>query len=191
MLPQNTYSTVPVPSRFLPPADYITTPLVDYEEGGVGLLDTSQGLQVQIWKAWLEDDLKIMVKPENGPATELFQATQVSELSLCFDQNMRWSIGFVQAGVLKLNWFDTSVGQRVITTFEDVKNPKMTLDDKRPSQLPNSDMILAYIKGNSLCYRQQRDRFTIEYLLRANLFPGTKLKAIGMGVGLRMQFELV
>lgn len=191
MLPDNTYSTVPVSGLFLSPDDYVTTPLVDYEIGGVELLDASQGLMRRIWKCWLQNDLQVMLQGDGGEPVLLFEAPQITELALCFDQNMRWSVGYVQQGVLKLNWYDSSVSDRVVTVFADAANPKMALDDKRESQLINSDMILAYIRGNALYYRQQRDRFLIERLLRSNLFPGTKLKGIGMSNALRLQFELV
>ena len=190
MLPDNVASSISFGGLYYSPDDRVTTPLVDYELGGIELLDASQGLMVRSWRVRLVDrTVKLM--GDGGPEVDLFEANEITELSLCFDQNMRWSVAYIQAGVLKLNWYDTGVNQRVVTSFTEAVNPKMALDDKRVTQLGNSDMILAYLRGNALFYRQQRDRFTIERLLRDNLFPGTKLKNIGMNNNLRLQFELV
>lgn len=191
MLPDNTYSTIPIPGLWTVPDDRVTTPIVDYERGGIALNNTSQGLRAKNWKAWL-DDQKVMVQGEGDAfSTQLFEENQITELALAFDQNMRWSIGYVAAGILKLRWYDSNVNAYVISTFAEARNPKMALDDKRPLADQTSDIIFAYIRGNSLYYRQQRDRFTIERLLKDELFPGTKLKNIGLNKNLRMQFELV
>lgn len=190
MLPGNIASSISFGGLYYSPDERVTTPLVDYELGGIALLDASQGLMVRAWRVRL-DDRTVKLMPDGGVETNLFEANQVTEITLCFDQNMRWSVAYIQDGVLKLNWYDTGVNQRVVTVFSEAVNPKMALDDKRSTQLSNSDMILAYLRGNALYYRQQRDRFTIERLLRDNLFPGTKLKNIGMNKNLRLQFELV
>lgn len=190
MLPGNTSSSISIGGLYLPPDERVTTPLVDYELGGVALSDPSQGLMVKVWKAWLQL-IDIRLQAEGGVATTLFQATQVTELSFCFDQNMQWAVAYIQEGVLKLRWFDSSVGGYVTSIFSQAVNPKLALDDKRIETIASSDMILAYLRDDALYYRQQRDRFQIEYLLRDNLFPGTKLKNIGMNKNLRLQFELV
>lgn len=189
-LPSNAPSSISFGGLFYSPDDRVTTPLVDYEMGGIAQLDTSMGLNYQAWRARL-DDYQVKLMPDGGAEVVLFEGVHITELSLCFDQNMRWSIGYVQDGILKLNWFDSGVGARVTSVFSNAVNPKMALDDKRASQVAASDMILAYITGNTLFYRQQRDRFLVEYTLRTDLFPGTKLKNIGLNKNMRMQFELV
>lgn len=173
------------------PDNWVTTPLVDYELGGVALTDASQGLMVKPWKCWL-DQFNVWLQAEDSDTPILlFQEVGLTEIALCFDQNMRWSVAYVQDGILKLRWWDSLVNSYVTTVFDVARTPKMALDDKRATQQANSDMILAYMRGNALYYRQQRDRFAIERLLRDNLYPNTKLKNIGMGKNLRMLFELV
>lgn len=191
MLPENTYSSVPVGGLFLTPDERITSPLIDWERGGVDLLDASQGMDVQNWTCYTGDQYNVFVKPENGVPTLLFQDNGIEALSFCFDQNMRWSVAYIKQGILTLRWFDSSSNGRVVSEFGPAQNPKMTLDDKRTFNILNSDMLLAYIRGSSLYYRQQRDRFQIEYTLRTGLFPNTKLKNIGMADNFRVQFELV
>jgi hypothetical protein len=192
MLPENQPSIIPLQSAFLPPDERVTSPLIDYERGGVALNDATQGLLVRNWRCWLEDSIYVRLQAEGDPMVHtLFEDDQIEELSFCFDQNMRWAVAYTQLGVLKLRWFDSQLGDYTITVFEAARNPKLAMDDKRPAHLGTNDMILAYIRGNSLCYRQQRDRFSTERTLKDNLYQGTRLKNIGMNSNLRFQFELV
>ena len=190
MLPENIPSSIAFGGRYLPPDDKTSTSLVDYEMGGVALLDATQGLLVRNWKCWI-DNYEVFVQPEGGAQTFLFSGVDITELSFCFDQNMRWSVAYTQSGVLTLRWYDALVSAHVISVFGEGRNPRMCLDDKRRSQYQKSDMIFAYIRGNSVYYRQQRDRFLIERTLRTNIFPNTRLKNIGMSRNLRLQAELV
>lgn len=192
MLPDNTASSIGFGGLYYSPDDLVTTPLVDYESGGLVLNDSSAGLFAAKWKAWY-DGTQVWVQSEIGEPILLFEELFITEITLCFDQNMRWSIGYVAQGVMKLNWYDTYLNARVQTVIpgEANYNPKMCLDDKRAMSIQTSDMIFAYLRGNSLYYRQQRDRFQVEYFLRDGLFPGTKLKNIGMNKNMRLQFELV
>lgn len=190
MLPNDTYSSIPLPSLFLDPDDRVSTPLVDYELGGVALLDASQGLMVKVWRCWLEQ-YNVWLQGEGDVPILLFQEIGLSEIALCFDQNMRWSVAYIQDGILKLRWYDSFVSAYVTSIFDAARTPKMALDDKRAMQLDTSDMILAYMRGSALYYRQQRDRFSVERVLRSDLYTTTRLKNIGMGKSLRLQFELV
>lgn len=190
MLPDNTNSSIALPGLFLSPDSWITTPLSDFEYGGVALNDASQGLMVKVWHCWL-DQYNVWIQAEDGEPVLLFQEVNLTEISLCFDQNMRWSVAYIQEGILKLRWYDSLVAGYVTTVFTEARTPKLSLDDKRPMHLDTSDMILAYMRGTSLYYRQQRERFAVERLLRDNLYPNTKLKNIGMSNKLRLQFELV
>lgn len=193
MLPDNRASSLALGGLFMVPDTFVTTPIVDFERGGVALNDPSEGLQSYNWRAWLDDTIHqvYVQRYPDGPAIPIFAAPQITELSLAFDQNMRPAIGYIQAGVLRLNWYDSSVNARVTSVFEEAVNPKMCLDDKRITQRSQSDMILAYLRGRSLFYRQQRDRFQVEYLLRSNIEPNLKLKNVGMNKNLRLQFEMV
>ena len=50
-------------------------------------------------------------------------------------------------------------------------------------------MILAYLTGTSLKWRQQRDRYLIEYDWADGILPSLRLKLIGMNRLLRLQAE--
>lgn len=190
MLPENTHSSIAFGGVYLPPDERVTSPLVDFESGGMALLDASAGHFARTWKCWVQG-LDVWLQAEGGVAEVLFQEVRITAVALCFDQNMRWAVAYTQDGILKLRWYDSVAGDHIVSTFAEGVNPKLALDDKRAAFSINSDIILAYIRGSTLYYRQQRDRFEIERVLRENLYPNTKLKSIGMNKNLRLQFELV
>jgi len=191
MMPGNQASSVPVVAALLSPDNKVVTPLFDYEQGGVAIGDASQGLAFQEWTGWV-DGLAIRLKPANGPAVTLFEAANVNEMSFCFDQNMRPAVAFLQGQSLGLRWFDSTINGYRVDQFGEGRCPRMALDDKRASQVKNSDMIFAYITlDGRLVYRQQRDRFQTPYTLRTDLRYTDRLKNIGMGRNWRMEFEIV
>jgi hypothetical protein len=175
--------------------DNIESPslLIDYELGGVALNNPLEGLRKRVWILEVDKDTGdfVLSAPENFPVT-LFTAPGTTEASLTFDQNMRPVVAYVQEGVAKFYWYDTVLGAAVTTVLaSDVRNPKCCLDDKRPYQTAqgSNDVILAYLRGTGLYYRQQRDRFETEYLLKDPI-PGSKLLRVGMNSVWRLQFEL-
>ena len=170
-LPSNALSSPTYPADFLDPDSVVRNdPLIDYERGGVGLNDPSQGLLIRNWRARLVgSDVKVCADPFD-PLTEVivYSAAGITELSLAFDQNMRPSLAYLQGDVCKLYWFDSFAAAAVTTTIASgVSSVFMTLDDKRAvsSQVNANDMLLIYLKGPQLCMRQQRDRFATEYVL--------------------------
>jgi len=189
MMPENTLSSSAIYSAFLVPDKYDF--LVDYEWGGVDLLDTSQGLSVYIWKCFYADD---WIQITNDHLThKLIQVVNVKELSLAFDFNMHATIVYVAENADKtrdthLYWYDTAQGKQITTLYgQGYHSPQLSLDDQRLHQSANADIIFAYIKNGDLYYRQQRDRFTIEYLLSA-VNEAVTLKQIGMNTKNRFQF---
>lgn len=190
MLPDNTASSYSIGGVFLPPDDRVTSPLVDWERGGIDLQDPDQGLNVRNWRLYYENASDVMIQPEGGDATLVFTQVGIVELALAFDQAMRPHVAYRILDNIYLRWFDTVANAYVVENFGVGKNPKLALDDKRPSQSANSDIIFAFIQNGELAYRQQRDRYMIKRALKTGLEPTVQLKAIGMTDMLRMQFEL-
>lgn len=192
MIPLGRLSTTPVPADFQHP-DSIEpdTSLIDYELGGVALNDPSQGLQVLVWTCTAAPDGNIYLSTPGQPEILVFTAEGTTEVSLAFDQNMRPFIAYVQNGQAKFRWYDTVLGANRITDLGLTdRNPRCCMDDKRGNQtsLGTNDIILAYMRGDSLYYRQQRDRYEVEYLLQSGL--QAKLLRIGMNKKYRLQFLL-
>ncbi|WP_173911037.1 hypothetical protein [Acinetobacter sp. Marseille-Q1618] len=160
-------------------------PLIDYEWGGVDLLDTSQGLQVKIWTCFYDGN---WICVQSGDILHrLIQVEHVTALSLAFDFNMHPTIAYISDFKMYLYWYDTAQGKQITTEYGlDYLNPQLSLDDHRLHQSGNADIIFAYLKNGNLYYRQQRDRFLIERLLQQDI--EVELKQIGMNNKNRFQF---
>lgn len=187
MLPNNRLSSTPVRSVFIGADAIDSTPDISYEDGGIALNDPSQGLLFQVWTAQIRNNgTQITIRADNHPESVLITGNDIREVSLAFDSNMRVNLVYLEGDITKLFWFDTSVGQMVTTEFTDLFTPRLSTDDKRISQSSNRDIIFAYIKNGDLFFRQQRDRYEIEYLLAEN--PKGKFVKFGMNRQLRLQF---
>jgi hypothetical protein len=193
MMPLDRLSTEPTPAAYKSP-DSIDRPnkLTDYELGGIALQDPSAGLEYQKWTARADKITgDVFLRAEEVPEALLFTAPGVTDLSLAFDQNMRPFIAYVQNGRAKYRWYNTVLGANEIVELDVAdRTPKCCMDDKRPWPVGqgDNDIILAYLRDGALYYRQQRDRFEVERLLKVD--AGTRLIKVGMNVDRRLQFEL-
>lgn len=194
MLPGNILSTTIIPGGFIPPDNKYVDKIVDWELGGVALSDGSLGLEFQFWQANLYIDQltgigTVTVQAPTFPETVLFALSGITEISLTFDQNMHPFVAFMQAGQARYWWFDPTIPGQVFANLPvGVRSPKVSLDDKRPQAIPDSDILMGYMVGDDLFYRLQRDRFTIEYPLATNLVGD--LLWLGMTDKMRVQFAL-
>ncbi len=199
MIPGNALSLSVMFSPFQYPDNIPVLNVEDYQMGGIGLSDASQGLQVQAWYIHITGTPvlnNIVISAPNTQPIILFSAPNITEVSLSFDQNMRPAVAYVSQGNSLFRWYDTTIpGYTIINLASTIVSPRCTTDDKRATEitLGLSDIILAYINNNTLCYRQERDRFTIEYVLLANLntiIPNPSLNKIGMNTIERLQFQI-
>lgn len=118
-LPGNTLSSSPVPSAFVVPDDAQRADLrIDYEMGGAAVGDPSQGLLVQAWRAW-SDGIDVWCAPDAtlSPVTHLLAGSNITEVSFCFDQNMRPTVAYMDDSGCNLYWYDTLAGATVTTNF--------------------------------------------------------------------------
>lgn len=189
MLPNGQLSSTPVLVPFTGAKALTNNLLVDYEDGGIALSDNSQGLLYQIWKGTVQNLRNVYFTPENGTDILVYPgAYAVTEISISFDQLMHPYISFVENNRAKLYWYDSAVGaQSVMNLPIDVRCPKIILDDKRDGQSSTSDVLLFYMRGTTFYYRQQRDRFQVEYTLKTNV-QGDLLK-VGFNTSYRLQFQ--
>lgn len=193
MMPDNELSSEPVRAAYVGARALSVTKTVDYEDGGVDIQDVSEGLLYQRWRARLfradtVDSYVVMDAPSVAEFTAL-ELPDMSEISFSFDQSMRPAIAFVQDGVAKIWWYDSSVPGMTITEIgEDVITPRLTYDDKRilgSQGFSVSDLVLAYVLNDNLYVRLQRDRFDTPYLLAEDVKPLIK---VGFNRQLRLQF---
>lgn len=190
-------STALAQADFLPPDERSRASLIeDYEKGPVALNDTSEGIDYQVWAlAWQAGSGDFIVTPETvGTPVTVLNAANVSQCSLCFDQNGHINIAYVASGQAYLYWYDTVLGTWTTDALDaSVISVMLTMDDKRPTQTSANDMILWYTRdmGGSqydLFTREQRDRFDTEYPMKANVNP--YIIKCGMHEGLRLQVGL-
>jgi hypothetical protein len=193
MMPDNELSTEPVRAAYVGARALSVTKTVDYEDGGKDIQDVSEGLLFQRWRARLfragTVDSYVMLDAATVPEFVVLEQENMTEVSFSFDQAMRPAIAFMQDGVSKLYWYDSTVPGMTITEIgEGIITPRITYDDKRYIASRGyliSDLVLAYVLDDDLYIRIQRDRFTIPYLLAEDVKPLIK---IGFSRELRLQF---
>ncbi len=161
----------------------------DYERGGIALNDASAGFDVQDWQFSLVNDEARVGKIGEVPVT-IWSASGMTEISGSFDSGMQACVAYVQAGVVRLYYFDTLTLSMTTIDIPGAASPRLTLDDKRPTQSNARDILLLYLKGASLCYRQQRDRYEIERIL-APMPDALRLGRVGMGSNRRVNVEVL
>lgn len=158
-----------------------------WDNGGVALNDPSQDLTKYVWQAWTDGTTITVKRDDLDTYHVLLMDTNITEVDLTFDQNMRPCIAYVANGISKLYWYDTFQAKQVIDEYPAIRNPRVSLDDKRRFNVSQSDIIFAYQKGDTLCYRVQRERFTVERVLATNTKKRI-LWRIGMGRNNRFLF---
>lgn len=179
--------------NILSPDNLPKRPTIDYEMGGIGLQDPSQGLLVQQWRAWYErDEMSVYVESPNTPPTKIFYQESLVWLSFSFDQNMRWSAVYtLQDDKSYLRWYDSFSGDYAITPLDEgVITPFLTLDDKRDIMLGTSDIILAYIQNQTVYVRVQRERFQLAHVWAEDIPKDWIIRNFGMSNKLRLQMEI-
>lgn len=192
MMPNNTLSAAAVVGGYLSPDINVVSRLRDYEDGGVGIQDTSQGSSGYLWECYFEADGAVMLRRDGIAPIRFFSQPRIVEITFAFDQNMRPNFAYeLDDGTIELRWYDSLLPGYRTESFGAGRNPRLTMDDKRPEMVALSDVLFVYIRGDSLYYRQQRDRFQIERLLRTGVEKSSRLRNIGMTDNLRLYFEIV
>ena len=158
-----------------------------WDNGGVALSDPSEDLTKYVWQAWTDGTTITVKRSDLDVYHVVLMDTNITEVDLTFDQNMRPCIAYVANGISKLYWYDTQQAKQVIDEYPVIMNPRVSLDEKRRFNVANSDIIFAYQKGDTLCYRVQRERFTVERVLATNT-KKRLLWRIGMGRNNRFLF---
>lgn len=191
-LPDNVLSSQYIEGGFLEPDNLTTGRLEDWERGGKGLSDTSEGVDYQDWYLSYDRETGIVTAtPQTtGSPQTLFTLTGITDLNFTFDQNMHpFVCYYTDADEAWYWWWDPiPVGQVFVEMASGVGIPRCCLDDKRPSQVSASDILLVYTLNGNLYYREQRDRFTVEYLLREGV--SGDVHRVGMGDNLRVKFDV-
>ncbi len=192
MIPDERLSSAPVRGALFNPWDRRVH--VSRHWGPLALQDPSQGLAVKLWQARIEQGSDEILLSAFGVPEYVWHThgVDVLEVSLAFDQNARPLVAFADVnGDSWLRWFDPAPNDVVDYALDGV-TPRVTLDDHRPFNGANSDVILGYVRDGIVRYRQLRDRFTVEYT--PPIGPGGSpafadgLHHISMNSALRLEF---
>lgn len=180
----------PPTSPFLWGAELLSTATESWEMGGVGISDPSGGLTYQMWHGVLDTATgTVLLDAPNTPQFVLYSEAGITQMDFSFDQNMKPCLAFTQNGVAKFWWYNTVNLQYEIITLTGAMTPLTLLDDKREGLLGSSDIILFYLRDGRLYYREQRDRFTIEY--DSGISGIRRLVRVGFTEGLRVQIAVI
>lgn len=197
MIPQQVLSSSLFKAPFLYPDNVVRrTELEDFEMGGIGLQDPSQGLQYQAWQGEIDAATKVAkLFPVDNPAafTNIFtETTTPVEFSFSFDLNMRYmAVVRFADNTVRMRWYDSAIPGYAITTYSNILSCMMAMDDKRAINSAAADVIFTYLKtDNKLYFREQRDRFLIEYPLTDVLATGLRITNFGMAKNGRVQWRL-
>lgn len=190
MIPQHTFMMAPPTSPFLWGAELLSTATESWEMGGVGISDPSGGLTYQLWHGVLDLDTgTVLLDAPNTPQFVLYSEAGITQMDFSFDQNMKPCLAFTQNGVAKFWWYNTVNLQYETIILTGATTPLTLLDDKREGLLGSSDIILFYLRDGRLYYREQRDRFTVEY--DSGISGIRRLVRVGFTEGLRVQIAVI
>jgi len=198
-IPEDRMSTIPV---IVPFKDWLSPDHLghewkeDYEGGPIALNDPSAGLDYQVWHlTWNQTTGDFTVTPQTvGSPVVVITVANVTQCSLCFDQNGHVNIAYTAGGTAYLYWYDTDAAGHVTTPLAaGTTNPMLSLDDKRTTQTDASDILLWYTRQQpdttwNLYKREQRERFLTEDLMATDVYP--YVYKAGMNFGLRGQIAL-
>lgn len=157
---------MPLPSKFL--AGDRRGRFIDCERACIGIGDTSGGFLSTLWHSEYDlntGDIYICKGVERFLVVRL---PNIKELSFTFDQNMNPVITYVLQGSREVylyfyESYEAKYVHKLLAT--DGRSPYVTIFDTRPNEVHNSKVYVCYIRGNTLYYRDQLDRFDVEYAL--------------------------
>lgn len=187
MIPGGQITAVPQPANFEPPNDRPYDPRSQTVRGGVALGDASLGRDVQNWVVTLENNAAA-VKPEGGVVVYMLPLPTAQTISLAFDSNMGVTFCYQTGTGAALYYYSTDLGGYDTLTITGATSSRVCVDDYRDFYSANSDVIFAYTLNDTLYYRQQRDKYLVQYTVGST----TKLlKRMGRSESSRLQFELL
>ena len=140
--------------------------------GGVAIGDTSEPLNKYIWDGEYDKDAGSFSfwrrdLGKNTKTTVFEGKKDILSIDFCFDQNMRAFISYEQ-NYQSYYWHFNAEN----STYDEVKLenatrfPRCCLYTAQPYSIPDSDIVIAYIRNNKLLFRVQRERFLKEYLIK-------------------------
>ena len=166
-LPTGVVYVITQPAAFSLPEDNLRLSLLrDFERAGAAIQNPNSGLDVRSWICEKLVTGEVIIYPLDTPGdvSTLLINMQITELSFCFDRAMNPTVAYITPSGGTLRWYDTSISAFTSQAFS-ANGCYLLLDDKSPFGSTYADVLLLYLRGPVLYYRQQRDRFLIENAL--------------------------
>lgn len=188
-----------ITSPLIYPDNLTSTALQDWQLGGIGLSDPSQGLEYQAWELNVLGqtiNTAVYLSAPNTPATQIFALANLTWARLAFDQNMKPVISYVAGGQAGFYWWDPTIPGITFTNLPSTaNNPCVTMDDKRAlsTLLGSNDIVMTYVNNTNLCYRLQRERYQTEHIWYTNItnvISNPYVNKIGMNQNYRLQLDI-
>ena len=184
------FTYIPIVGEYTPPISNTYDPLFETVEGGIAIGDPSQGRLYQYWTIDY-DGRFITVRPASGGIALQLQRNSVSSVSLAFDANMSPVIAYQVAGTgAFLYYYDTLTSQYVEKFYPTAISSRVVVDQPANWYVGNSDVMFGYTTVSHICYRQQRDRYDIEYVIQPTTCNNAFLKRLGLSNVNRLQFQV-
>ena len=186
MIPASAFTVLPDTSVFIPPFSDRYKPFEMRTRGGAAIGNASQGRDTQYWKVKYAGAIISVGIYAQLPVFTL-AVTGIETVSLAFDNNMGITLAWQIGSTSTIYYFDTIALAYITKTFTGTTSCRICVDDERSFNNANSDVIFAYTTGSSLHWRQQRDRYDVEYTVG----PTTKkIRRLAPNSNRRLQFEL-
>lgn len=186
MIPANTITPTPIVASYQYPYELPYNPFRQVVLGGTALGDAAAGRQVKLWVVEYAYGI-ISVGPDNGPVELTLAVPDLLSVSLAFDSNMGVVLGWQSTTGGNLHYFDIELNSYVTKPFPTASSCRVCVDDARDFYSSQSDVIFAYTATDTLYWRQQRDKYEIDYIVGATT---KKLIQIAPSTANRLQFEL-
>lgn len=193
-IPLGAFTPTPVISPYLPPLTDDYNPTTMRCTGGVAINDGTQGREVQFWTV-AYDGTNINVSDSGGTIRFQLAVAGVLSVSLAFDSNMAVALGYMRADGAYCYFFNGQANQYQTVHVAGVTSCRIAVDKTSAFFSGQSDVIFAYVSsgGTLVHWRQQRDRYAIEYTVPTSAAPvitaDNPLIKLGPSLANRLQFE--
>lgn len=155
-----------VDQKFREPRNRAYPMMEAWSLGTKAINDVSTDLDTHNWFGWTEEGW-FKIKREDLPEEHSIAALprgKVTQLDFCFDQTARPVAVFVIDGEPHLYYYkDNDFAFEKL--HASIKCPRLVLDNYSLSDIGTSDVILGYCHDGKLCYRMQRERYAVEYVI--------------------------
>lgn len=126
-----------------------------------------------------------------GGATYLFTPTPMTSVDCAYDQQNRLWVCYICDDTVYLYWYDSLAQQMVTTNFGAASQAFLLADDVRFEAVSTNanTVVFVYLRDSTVYYRDQQDRFTIEYTA-AVLPAGHYILQVGMTSATRLEIRV-